>query len=295
MQQKDDLECVLQTEPRTVLGEGPCWDAKKQILYWVYIRGLKLNIYHPDTKKNDVIQLDKMIGCVVKRESGGVVVALQNGLHWIDTDNNKTDLHFLADPEHHLPKNRFNDGKVDPRGRLWAGTLEIEEKNGPLGALYRFDKDLSSKKMLDQVEISNGLAWSPDHKTMYFIDSPRVRVDAFDYNVETGDISNKRTLINITDGSYPDGMTIDKEGCLWVAHWNGSKVTRWDPSGKLLRTVPLPVSKVTSCCFGGPKLDQLYITSASWEIDVKKEPLAGGLFILKNPGVTGFEEKEFEG
>jgi sugar lactone lactonase YvrE len=129
-------------------------------------------------------------------------------------------LEFLDHPEKDKPENRFNDGKVDPKGRFWAGTLEILEQNGPLGALYRMGKDLKLEKMVDKVEVSNGLAWSLDHKTMYFIDSPRQRVDAFDYDVETGNLSNRRIAFETgKDLGYPDGMTIDKNGNLWVAHW----------------------------------------------------------------------------
>jgi len=220
---------------------------------------------------------------------------LQTGFYFIDLQTKKLD--FIADPEKEKIGNRFNDGKCDPRGRFVAGTLEILEKNGPLGALYVLDTDLSVRTLLPsgQTTISNGLAWSSDGKTLYYIDSPLKRVDAFDYNLDTAELSNRRTIITIENG-YPDGMTIDTEGMLWIAHWQGSCVTRWNPNnGKLLRTVNLPVSKVTSCCFGGKNLDVLYITTASYEIDVTKEPLSGGLFILKNPGARGVPEPAFLG
>jgi sugar lactone lactonase YvrE len=183
------------------------------------------------------------------------------------------------------------------RGRFWAGTLEILEKNGPLGALYCMGKDLEMKKKVDLVEISNGICWSIDHKTMYFIDSPTQRVDSFEYNAETAEISNRQTIFETgKDNGYPDGMCIDEQGMLWVAHWGGSRITRWNPNtGKLLQTVMLPISKPTSCCFGGPQLSELYITTASYQCDLEKEPLAGGLFVLRNPGVRGIAELEFDG
>jgi len=288
---EDELEVVFTPSPRVVLGEGPSWHERKQILYWIDIRGKLLFIYDAKTKTNQSIPLDQYIGCVVPAKNNELLLALEKGIHSYDTES-KT-LKKIFDPEEDKPLNRFNDGKIDPVGRFYAGTLEIAEKNGPLGALYVMGSDRTMTRVVDKVEVSNGLAWTSDNKTVYFIDSPTKKVDAFDYDITTGNFSNRRKVIDIVDG-YPDGMTIDNEDMIWVAHWNGSKITRWNPkTGALLRTVQVPVSKVTSCCFGGPKLDQLYITTASYESDTSKEPLAGSLFILKNPGVTGRAEKEF--
>eukprot|EP01114_Cavostelium_apophysatum_P014281 TRINITY_DN3660_c0_g1_i1.p1 TRINITY_DN3660_c0_g1~~TRINITY_DN3660_c0_g1_i1.p1 ORF type:complete len:294 (+),score=55.80 TRINITY_DN3660_c0_g1_i1:82-963(+) len=289
----DELLVVSSPAPRVILGEGPFWHIRKQLLYWIDIRGKRLFITDP--KKNhdsQVIELDQMIGCVVPAKGDELLLGLQNGIHSIDLTTKK--ITFIDDPESDKSQNRFNDGKTDPNGRFWAGTLELAEEN-PGGALYVMESDRKMKKVVDKVTVSNGLGWSLDHKTMYFIDSPTKKVDAFDYDLKTGTVSNRRKIIDIADG-FPDGMTVDAEGMIWVCHWGGSRVTRWNPhTGELLRTVTMPVSKVTSCCFGGENLDILYITTASYEIDVTKEPQAGSLFVLKNPGVKGLETqlKEF--
>jgi len=288
-------ELLYQTKEVTILGEGPSWNSKQGVLYWVDIRTNKIHCYNPNTRTNDTITLDQSPGCVVSTKSGGLVTALRDGIYWLSGFKNKSEKPLLlASPEKEKKENRFNDGKCDPKGRLWCGTMEDAMKNGPLGSLYQLATDLSCKKMWDKIEISNGLAWSPDHKTMYYIDSPLKTVDAFDYNVDTGDISNRRTVIRIAEG-VPDGMSIDVEGNVWVAHWEGYRITCWNPTtGKLLKIIKLPVSKITSCCFGGPTLEDLYITTASENSDLKKEPLAGSLFIVRNIGVKGFAEVEFD-
>jgi len=162
MEHSDDLEVIVQTEPRTILGEGPMWDVSKQVLYWVDIRGEKLHIYDPSTKTNRSINLHQTIGTVVPRAKGGVALALQHGFYFLDLETEK--LQQIKDPEHDRPENRFNDGKCDPKGRFYAGTMEMAEKNGPLGALYMLDTDLSVKTILptNTIEVSNGLAWTPD-------------------------------------------------------------------------------------------------------------------------------------
>ncbi|MEM3844841.1 MAG: SMP-30/gluconolactonase/LRE family protein, partial [Candidatus Parvarchaeota archaeon] len=170
-------------------------------------------------------------------------------------------------------------------GRFWAGTLNLEEKD-PLGALYKIERNHSVTKMVDKVTISNGIAWSPDNRIMYYIDSPTKRVDAFDYDVESGTISNRRTVVEIPDNSgVPDGMTSDSEGMIWIAHWGGWKVSRWNPyNGKLIEVVNVPVERVTSCVFGGDNLDELYITTARRGLskkDLRKQPNAGGIFRYK--------------
>ena len=207
-------------------------------------------------------------------------------------------LEILADPEHDLPENRFNDGKCDPAGRFWAGTLSLEGKRGTCN-LWRLDADLSVHKMLEGVSVSNGIVWTADRTAMYYVDTPTRRVDRFDYDHDTGEIDNRSVAVRIPDGmGFPDGMTIDSEGMLWVCLWQGGKVSRWDPvTGELLATVDLPASNVTSCAFGGEELDQLYITTARITIDeerLKEQPLAGGLF-RADVGVTGVPAYEFAG
>jgi len=297
MSHADLLEVAVLTDPRSVLGEGPVWHAEKQVLYWVDIKGNKLHVFNPATKQNRTISTPKFIGCVAPRKSGGLIAGLFDGFYTLDFDKENWEL--IADPEKN-PENRFNDGKVDPRGRLFAGTMEDLQTKPAQGNMWRLDTNSKTPvKVFDGVGISNGLAWSSDHKTFYYVDTPLQRIDAFDYDIETGNLSNRRTVIKLQESGldgYPDGMCIDAEDCLWLAHWEGSKVTRWNPkTAQLLRTVQLPVSKVTCPAFGGPNLDQLYITTASIRSDTVKEPLAGALFVLRNPGTHGVAGIQYDG
>jgi len=208
---------------------------------------------------------------------------------------------MLSDPEQDRPENRFNDGKCDPAGRFWAGTMlnGAGESDPPHGSLYSLDAHHHVQHRLSGVRISNGICWSPDKTTMYFVDSPNRWVDAFDYDDATGAIGNRRVAVTVPrEYGMPDGMTIDAEGMLWVAGWGGGQVSRWDPAtGKFLETIAVPASQSSACAFGGPNLDELYITSARIGLDaatLAHEPHAGSLFVAR-PGVKGTEAFEFAG
>lgn len=225
------------------------------------------------------------------------MVALHHGFASLDLETEE--LTIIHDPEAHLPGTRFNDGKCDPAGRFWAGTMSLGSDPPGAGSLYVMDTDLSVRRALEKVTISNGIVWSLDHSTMYYIDTPTREVSAFDYDIETGAISNRRAAVTIPEGyGSPDGMAIDVEGMLWVAVWGSSEVSRWDPtSGELLQTISVPATQVTACAFGGPDLDQLYITTARIRLDeqaLADQPHAGGLFRAR-PGVRGVEAYEFAG
>lgn len=245
-----------------LLGEGPVWDPIKQNILWLDIFKKEIHQFSPATKRHNVMDTGQMVGAIAFRASGGVIAALHHGFAAIDLE--KETVHLLSDPEPHLPANRFNDGKCDPAGRFWAGTMDNITESGDLGNLYSLNKDQSVTLRYAGVSVSNGLAWSGDKKTMYYIDSPTRQVMAFDFDLESGDISNKQIVIEMTEADgYPDGMTIDSEGMLWIAHWSGWKVTRWDPrAGKLLTTIAMPTAHISSCTFGGEMLEDLYITSA---------------------------------
>jgi sugar lactone lactonase YvrE len=207
-------------------------------------------------------------------------------------------LTFWQDPEAGLPNNRFNDGKCDPAGRFWAGTMDMDER-GQRGSLYCLYPDGRVQKRLGNIGTSNGLAWSLDGSTMYYIDTPTSVVRAFDFEMETGRISNGRDIIRIpVSMGYPDGMSIDAEGMLWIALWGGGGVGRWNPfDGQLLEMVACPASQTTACAFGGRALDTLYITSARHglsEDQLQKEPHAGGIFAIK-PGCQGIPAYRFSG
>lgn len=290
------VQVELLVDFRARVGEGPLWDERAQVLYWVDILGNQVCVFDPVTGANTAMDVGQPVGTVVVRDRGGLMLALQHGLAAFDPRTRQ--LAVINDPEAHLPENRFNDGKCDPAGRFWAGTMAFAATRGA-GSLYCMDTDLSVRRVLTQISISNGIVWSLDHCTMYFIDSLKMDVRAFDYEQGTGQIASERVVCRFPEeAGLPDGMAIDEEGMLWVAHYNGSQVCRWNPAnGQLLASIPLPVSRVTACAFGGPNLDQLFITSASQGMgpgDWQKEPHAGGLFVCQ-PGVRGVPSFRFGG
>jgi len=290
----ENVELLL--DARACLGEGVNWDAANELLYWVDIVRKEVHLFDPAKGEDRCMDVGQYVGAVVPTEKGDLLAAVHHGIARLDPDTGRLDP--LADPEADLPDNRFNDGKCDPAGRFWAGTMHVDGK-GNSGALYRIDQDLSIHRMVDQVGISNGLAWSADCKTMYYIDTSKQTVDAFDYDIDTGAVTNRRTVIPFpSELGHPDGMTIDEEGMLWVACWAGARVTRWDPQrGRLLQEIRLPVTNVTDCVFGGPEGDTLYISTARMTLsdeDLKQQPLAGGLFQVR-PGVRGPLARPFGG
>jgi len=272
----------LALDAKADLGEGPIWDAKRQVLYWVDVLRGELHIYDPASGQDRAIDVGQYVTTVVPRKSGGVMLGVHHGFASLDLETEQFEI--VADPDRDLPGNSFCDGKCDPAGRFWAGTWDYEDYKKGAGSLYRLDPDLSVHKMLEGVLCSNGIAWSLDGKTMYYIDTPLCRVDAFDYDLATGEIENRRVAFDVPRemGGMPDGMTIDSEGMLWVAHPDIKNVVRWDPvEDRVLQEVDVPVPYPTSCAFGGENLDQLYITTIrSWVKgeELEKYPLAGGLF-----------------
>ncbi|MFD1019653.1 SMP-30/gluconolactonase/LRE family protein [Thalassobacillus hwangdonensis] len=278
------------------LGEGPIWDHTRNLFYWVDILDQKLYRYGARDNKVEVVAFDRAIGCVVPRESGGVVVALQDGFHFYDWELGR--LEPITDPESHLQDNRFNDGKCDPAGRFWAGTTDSVGVDGH-GALYMLDTSLKVSKKIKNVGTSNGLVWSPDATAMYFIDTPTRQVVRYTYELESGMISDPEVGVEFPEGSgLPDGMTIDEEGMLWIAHWGGHGVSRWDPtSGKQLDFIQVPAVNVTSCTFGGAEMNELYITTArtrTSEAELEQYPHAGGVFRVQT-GVKGSYNERFGG
>ena len=281
-----NIELVI--DNKSDLGEGSIWNWKTGELMWINITGKILNFYNPKTENNKEMFTGQMIGTVVPAESGQVIIALKNGIYSLDpTTGTKKQ---IVDPEADLPDNRFNDGKCDPAGRFWAGTMSLSGKKGA-GTLYRIDPDSSVHKMIENVSISNGIVWSPDATKMYYIDTPTQKVMAYDYNNETGEISNPKVAVTVdSEMGSPDGMTIDEDGNIWVALWGGSAVGCWNPeSGKLIKKIEVPAKNVTSCAFGGDDLGTLYITTARQNTsneDLQKFPHAGGVFKTR-PGVKG--------
>ena len=276
---EERIDPELVVEKRAIVGEGALWNNNKKVLYWVDILGNQVYIYDPATGENRAIETCQPVGTVVARASGGLVVALHNGFAHIDLDSEKM-TSVGRDPEWDMPANRFNDGKCDPAGRLWAGTMEFNGEKDQ-GALYCLDGDHSVTRKVAPVSISNGIVWSHDSETMYYIDSLAMNVRAYDYDIDTGNIANERVaVVNEGEGIF-DGMAIDEEGLLWIAVFGGWGVRVYNPeSGALVRDIRLPVEQVTSCTFGGADLDELYITSATHSMDEPRlaaQPLAGSL------------------
>lgn len=291
------ITCELEFDAKAKLGEGPCWDARNNLLYWVDIERFELHLYNPATKTDRAINVGQHIGAAVVRQSGGLLVALREGFYQLDPDTEQ--LTKIVDPEADQPENRFNDGKCDPAGRFWAGTLFLPETEPELGGLYCLDTNLQVQRKVDKVSISNGLAWSADEQTMYFIDSPTRQCFAFDYDKASGEIGNRRVVVEIPEGEgWPDGMTIDAEGMLWIALWDGWCVRRYNPNNReLLDEIKVPVARPTSAVFGGANLETLYITSARTRLSAEalaEQLLAGGIF-KANPGVRGTPTREFLG
>jgi sugar lactone lactonase YvrE len=289
-----NVELVL--DAQATLGEGAIWHARERRLYWVDITAGRVHAFDPSTGSDRCWELGQPVGTVVPRARGGLMVALHHGFAAYDPD--KKELTPWSDPEEHLPRNRFNDGKCDPAGRFWAGTMSMD-REPQAGSLYCLYPDGNVQVRVRNVTTSNGITWSLDQKTMYYIDTPTRRVTAFDYDVDRGEISHPRTILAVPEmNGKPDGMTIDAEGMLWIAHWDGSRVTRWDPRhGTLLDTIPVPAQRVTSCAFGGPELKDLFITSARsglTDSELARQPQAGGLFCAR-PGVAGVTAFEFAG
>ncbi|MEQ9030200.1 MAG: SMP-30/gluconolactonase/LRE family protein, partial [Aggregatilineales bacterium] len=275
-----NAEVIIKT--RCELGEGPLWDEREQCFYWVDILPGKIHRYDPAGGDHQVYDVGEMIGTIGLRENGGLVVAVRSGFAYFDISTET--LTPITDPEADKPDNRFNDGKPSPDGGFFAGTMAVSGAEGA-GALYYLSQAGDVKKVVDNVSISNGIAWSIDLKTMYYIDSTPKKVYAFDYDASNGEVSNQRLCIQVAEelGS-PDGMCIDTEGKLWIAHFGGGCVRRWDPeTGAILETVSVPTQKVTCAVFGGANMDTLYITTAAMGTDAINDPLAGCLFSVKLP------------
>lgn len=279
------MKATLFLDAKATLAEGPLWHPVEQQLYWVDIEGKTLHLYNPATHTDKSIAVHQRVGTVVPVHGGGAIVALQNGLHKIDVHNGE--LEFMINP---LPHDiRFNDGKCDPAGRFWVGTMALDERDGA-AVLYRFDGDKKLHLMFDGASISNGIVWNSSRTKMYYVDSPTRQVVCFDYNNDTGAISNKRVAVEINIDGFPDGMAIDAEDKLWTALWGGHAVARWDPeTGELLQKITVDAPHVSACAFGGPDLKTLYITTARKGLNaeqLEQYPLSGGLFHAI-PGVKG--------
>jgi sugar lactone lactonase YvrE len=289
-------EVELALDARATLGECPLWHEQRKKLYWVDILEKEIHEFDPSSGKDRTYYVGHFVGCVGIRKKGGLILGLHHALAHFDFRTKS--VRPICRPGGLRRANRFNDGKCDPAGRFWAGTMDLGARPGR-GSLYVLNSQLRVRCVLNGVTISNGMAWSLDARTLYYIDSASQDIWAFDYDRRTGNIYNRRIAFRIPKRlGLPDGMTIDVEGMLWVALWGGGRVARWNPqTGNLLETIRLPVSLVTSCSFGGPGLSVLFITSARTSLNrtgLAREPLAGGLFRVE-PGPIGTANHQFAG
>ncbi|NQW00811.1 MAG: SMP-30/gluconolactonase/LRE family protein [Rhodospirillales bacterium] len=287
-----EIRCVW--DEKAALGEGTHWSPGQQALYWVDIIGKRLFRYTPESRSKESWSMPEMIGWVVERDSGGLVAGLKNGIGFLDPTSLVPVMQL--DPEPNLPDNRLNDAKVDPAGRLWFGTMDDAQLRSS-GSLYRLDGDMSVSCWDSDYGVTNGPAFSPDGKTLYHTQSNARTVYAFDLAAD-GAISNKRVFVtfNEADG-YPDGMTTDADGGLWIGHWEGWKISRFHPDGRHDRSIEMPVARCSNVTFGGPDLDIIYVSTASVgmaDSEWKGQPQAGGLFEVR-AGVKGMTPHYFRG
>jgi sugar lactone lactonase YvrE len=291
-----EVTCVLSAKAQ--IGEGPWWSAAEQRLYWVDILGKQVHVFDPATGKNVTQTLPDIVTSVAPRDGskgGGLVVTMRTDIAYWDPTTSK--LESVATPPER-PGNRFNDGKCDRQGRLWAGTMGDVDWDAPVGNLYRFD-GREAVRMEENICCSNGLGWSPDSKVMYFTESFRHRIFAYDFDAAAGTLSNRRVFLTLEphESAFPDGMTVDADGFVWCAQPMFGRIARYDPKGKLERVIELPVSRGTGVMFGGRDLDTLYVTTMRTtlsEAQLDEEPLAGSLLAFK-PGVRGLAETPFVG
>jgi sugar lactone lactonase YvrE len=274
------VECVL--DARAELGECPVWSAPEQALYWVDIRAPALHRLDPASGATRTWPLPSRVGSFGLRESGGAVVALVDGFHRLDLDGGA--LTFLAGPPEPVPGTRFNDGKVSPDGRFFAGTMDEERLSRPIAALYRLDPDGSLHRVVDGLVVSNGLAWSADGATMFHSDSKAQVVWTYAYDPATGEVGDRRELARPTEEQgRPDGGATDEKGYYWSAGISAGVLNRWAPDGTLDRSIPLPCPRPTAPCFGGADLRTIFVTSLRHDLPAQVlagQPLSGGIFAV---------------
>src|SRR3954462_8300590 len=281
-----EVTCVL--DARAELGECPVWSVEEQALYWVDIRAPALHRLHPDTGASRTWPMPSRIGSFGLRESGGAVVALEDGFSLLDLDTGE--LGFVGGPGP-VPGPRFNDGKVSPDGRFFAGTMDEEKLSRPIAALFRLDPDLTLHRVVEDLVVSNGLAWTADGRTMYHSDSKGPVIWAYDYDPDSGAASSRREGGRPSERSgRPDGAATDEQGYYWSAGISAGVLNRWSPDGRLDRSIPLPCSNPTAPCFGGSDLQPFYATAlrhAPPRGVLAAKPLSGGIFAVRVevPGV----------
>lgn len=290
------IEATQVLASRNRLGEGPIWHSQEQKLYWVDILDGTFLSWHPGSDARELVHVGTPIGVMAFRASGGLVMATKKGFATWDAQTQQ--LEVIANPIADKEQMRFNDGAVDCAGRFWAGTMSMINESSKVGVLYRLDPDRSVHIMETGVSVSNGIGWNPDNTIMYFTDSPQRVIYAYDFDAATGAIAHRRSFVHLQDGkAVPDGLAVDSEGYIWSACWDGAKINRYAPDGQIEQVIQVPALRTTSCVFGGPELNELYITSAWNGLDgetLERYPFSGDIFSLKTT-VKGLEKFAFAG
>lgn len=289
-----EIRCVL--DAKAQLGESPVWSGEEQALYWVDILAPALHRLDIGSGGLRTWIMPGAIGSLGLREGGGAILCLRNGFHFFDFGSGR--LGFISDPEANTPTNRFNDGKVSPDGRFWAGTMDDELLKRPLGSLYRLDANGSCHRMVEDLIVSNGLAWSPDGKTMFHSDSKAQIIFAYDYDASDGSIANRRVVARPSEAvGRPDGAATDMEGYYWSAGISAGVLNRWSPDGQLDRQIRLPCAAPTMPCFGGADMKTIYVTSLRHNLTADRLaafPQSGGIFAV-SVDVPGVPVAKFKG
>lgn len=291
------ISCVF--EAAAELGEGTIWDPRAGVLWWIDIYGPTIHRHDPETGENRSWQAPEYLGCIGLRAEGGLVLTMASGFHFFDPVTGV--FTPIADPEADLPDTRFNDGKPDRFGNFWSGTMFEAPGKTPrkIGSLYRLDAAGEVRRMLDGIGCSNGLAWSPDGRVMYFTDSHTNLVWAFDYTPETGTIDSRRVFVDLTDRGYiVDGSTVDASGNYWLTVPFKGKVLAFDPTGNQIAELDMPCDLPTCCEFGGPDLGTLYVTTARYrrsDVELTGQVAPGGLFAVSGLGTTGLPLPPYAG
>lgn len=280
---------------RNNLGESVVWDAETSTLWWANIHEGEIWSWSPAANVPAVrTKLTERVGAIGLRRTGGLVLALASGFAFYDQDTGETSRIIDVEPE--LSSTRLNDGRIDPAGRFICGGMDEATPQKPISAVYALDSQRQTKALINGIHCANSICWSPDGSVFYFTDMPSRRIDAYDYDVTRGEVSNRRTFVDLgKETGLADGSTVDAEGFLWNAQWGGGKIVRYAPDGTIDREVPLPVSNPTCLCFGGEDLSTLYITSAWFGLNDSAraaEPYAGSIFAMQ-PGVRGIHEHRF--
>ena len=278
---RSKIDCVLRVQ--AIVGESPIWSSHDKVLYWVDIAGQDIHRFHPASGVNDTFHLPQLVTSVALRQRGGLIITVENAFAFFDPDTGQ--LTLLDNPEPGKHENRFNDGKCDRQGRFWAGTMNHVRWDAPSGSLYRCDPDLRITRVRSHCICSNGLGWSPDDRVMYHSESFCHNIYAFDFDASVGTLSNQRLFASVdkNSGGFPDGLTVDAEGCVWSAQPVLGRLVRYSPAGHVDSIIEFPVPRPTSCTFGGDNLDVLYVTSARETMTAEQlaqAPLSGSLFAV---------------